>query len=374
MRIAFYAPFKPLSHPNPSGDLTIAKGIVQFLESRGHRVDVVSRLRTRWIYFRIWNWPRLVYDFLSILIRLKQNPPDLWLTYHTYYKAPDVLGPFICRLLGIRYVIFQGIYSTKKRRKIKTILGFFLNRAALKRADHVFTNKSVDYANLKRIIPGDRLTYIRPGLRPFGSQTTQKEMDDTRNSWNAGNRVVILSAAMFRDDVKTKGLIWLIECCAKLLEHTRDFILVIAGSGVMEDRIKSTAQARITDRWPGHVVFTGKIPQDQMARFYRSGDLFAFPGIGEALGMVFLEAQSCGLPVVAFDNCGVPEAVADTKTGFLTPMYDCDAFSSKLLNLIADPALRRTMGRQASGYVQAEHDLDANYLKFEELLERNCAT
>ncbi len=43
-----------------------------------------------------------------------------------------------------------------------------------------------------------------------------------------------------------------------------------------------------------------------MYRYYSACDLFVFPGIRESLGLVFLEAQSCGLPVVAFDNAGVP--------------------------------------------------------------------
>jgi hypothetical protein len=52
MRIAFYAPLKPLGHPHPSGDLVIGTGLYQFLEGRGHVLERVSRFRSRWIY---WN-------------------------------------------------------------------------------------------------------------------------------------------------------------------------------------------------------------------------------------------------------------------------------------------------------------------------------
>ena len=54
-------------------------------------------------------------------------------------------------------------------------------------------------------------------------------------------------------------------------------------------------------------------------RYYSAGDMFVFPGIRESLGMVYLESQSCGLPVVAFHNGGIPEVVVDGETGFLTP-------------------------------------------------------
>ena len=69
---------------------------------------------------------------------------DLWFTYHTYYKAPDLLGPYATSKLTIPYVIFQGIYSTKRRRKLKTLPGFYLNRDVLRAARHVFINKTVE--------------------------------------------------------------------------------------------------------------------------------------------------------------------------------------------------------------------------------------
>ena len=59
MRICFYAPLKPLGHVHPSGDLIIGMGIFDYLKSRGHRVQLISDLRTRWIYWKPWLWPRL---------------------------------------------------------------------------------------------------------------------------------------------------------------------------------------------------------------------------------------------------------------------------------------------------------------------------
>ncbi len=366
MKIAFYAPFKPIDHPIPSGDLTIAKGIVKFLEDRGHKINVQSRLRARWLYYTPWKWPLFIFDFIKILISLKMNPPNFWLTYHTYYKAPDILGPWICRILNIRYVIFQGIYSTKRRKKLKTVIGFYLNRAALQKADHVFTNKSIDFKNLKRLIADHQLTYIRPGIYPGNYEKREKQRQRLRNEWSIGSRSVILSAAMFRDDVKTRGLLWLIDCCAELIKKGIDFKLVIAGSGQMENKIKAAAKTKLT----GHVRFVGKLAPKDMPGFYSAGDIFAFPGIGEALGMVFLEAQSCGLPVVAFDNGGIPEVVIREKTGFLTPMYDCPKLNEKMEILLSDKDLRMKMGQNASEYVRTYHDLDVNYQHLEDKLLR----
>jgi len=363
MRIAFYAPFKPLDHQNPSGDLIIARGLTGFLTGQGHKVAVQSRLRARWIYFKPRLWFQALAEIIRIIPGLKRHRPDVWLTYHSYYKAPDILGPLICRLLSIRYLIFQGIYSTKPRRRFKTIFGFYLNRLALKQADHVFTNKRADLKNLKRIIPRERLTYIRPVLPPLphGGTTRQFKIE-----WNLSDTPVILTAAMFRDDVKTQGLAWLITCLSRVAAQGIDFHLVIAGSGKTKNRLKALAARQL----PGCHTFAGKIAREDMAEFYGSGDIFAFPGIRESLGMVFLEAQSCGLPVVAFDNGGIPEVVQQKETGILLPMYDEKGFSQTIISLLEDPDRRRQMGECARNYVNREHDLSQNYRAVETILTR----
>ncbi|WP_022666057.1 glycosyltransferase family 4 protein [Desulfospira joergensenii] len=366
MKIAFYAPFKPLGHKNPSGDLAIAHGLVSFLESRGHVVSIQSRLRARWIYFKPRLWPHLFRDLVRSLRRLRKDRPDLWLTYHTYYKAPDVLGPVICRILGLKYILFQGIYSTKRKRRFKSIFGFYLNRMALNRADHVFTNKLSDLKNLKRIIAPERLSYIRPGIRPLNFKGDESAGTAWKKQWNLPPCPVILTAAMFRDDVKTRSLAWLIQCLSLLVNQNIPFHLVIAGAGKMEGRLRRLAQQLL----PNHHTFAGKIPKNKMAGFYSSGDLFAFPGIRESLGMVFLEAQSCGLPIVAFDNGGIPEVMKNRETGFLVPMYDEQAFCRALILLLSHPEVCKTMGARAEKYVEKNHDLYKNYQLFEEKMIR----
>lgn len=365
MKIAFYAPFKPLGHKNPSGDLIIGKGIVEFLTDRGHQIKVQSTLRARWIYFKPWAWPKLAFDCIKCIKNLHKTRPDLWLTYHSYYKAPDIIGPLVCRILNIKYVIFQGIYATKPKRRFKTIAGFYLNRSALLRADHVFTNKSSDLKNLKRVIQEDRLTYIRPGIKPCEFKKDEKLGVEQRKKWGIKNKChVILTAGMFRNDVKTRGLSWLIRCCNRLVQLNMDFHLVIAGAGRMESHLKNLAERHIQ----GHYTFAGKIKRDKMYQFYSSGDVFAFPGISESLGMVYLESQSCSLPVIAFKNGGIPEVVKDRKTGFLLPMYECKRFSDMLIYLLNNQAISEQMGKDAKAYVKKYHDIEHNYLAFEKTL------
>jgi phosphatidylinositol alpha-1,6-mannosyltransferase len=357
LRIAFYTPFKPLGHPHPSGDLVIATGLYDFLIARGHSLWPVGPLRTRWIYTRPWQWPIVLREYHRAHHRMKKEPVDLWLTYHAYYKAPDVLGPWLSTRHGVPYAIFQGIYSTKRRRQLRTRPGFELNKRALVTAQHVFSNRRMDLDNLRRIIPDQRLSYIRPGIDTGPFRFDAEARKATREQWQVGEQPVILSAAMMRPDVKSRGLDWVIRSCGRLSRQGLSFCLVIAGDGKERNRLEHLAAARL----PGRVRFVSKIPRDHMYRFYSAGDLFVFPGIRESLGMVYLESQCCGLPVVAFENGGIPEVVDHGVTGLLTPSFDTSAFDTAVKRLMVDTDLRQKMGRQAAAHVRAHHDLTINY-------------
>jgi glycosyltransferase involved in cell wall biosynthesis len=300
----------------------------------------------------------------QVIRQFSTIPVDLWFTYHSYYKAPDLLGPSASKKMKSPYVIFQGIYSTKRRRQFKTRPGFYLNKATLLAADHVFTNKKVDLLNLQRLLPDDRITYVATGINPAEFAFDQSARDELRHQWCPSDEPVIFSAAMFRRDVKTRGLKWVIRACGELGRQGHQFQLVIAGDGRERNALEKLAAQEVA----GRVRFVGKISRDELYRYYSAADLFVFPGINESLGMVYLEAQACGLPVVAFDNAGVPEAVQDLKTGFLVPPREMGPFVDAVKRLLNDQGLRRQMGQSAGAYVRRCHDLKKNYQEIERVL------
>ncbi len=366
MKICFYAPFKPLGHPHPSGDLATATGIFEYLTKQGHQVDYASTLRCRWIYWRPWLWPRLLWERQRVVRRFASASMDLWFTYHSYYKAPDMLGPSASKKMQLPYVIFQGIYSTKHRRRYRTRPGFHLNTAALRAAAHVFVNKKVDLLNIKRVLPEERVTYVPPGISPEDFSFDPNARDELRRQWGVGDEPVIFSAAMFRPGPKTEGLGWVIRVCSELQRQHPRFRLVIAGDGKERQRLRKLAGDRMQDT----VRFVGKIAHTEMARFYSAADVFVYPGIREPLGLVYLEAQSCGLPVVAFDNAGVPEAVRNGETGLLVPVDAFEAYVDAVRRLLLDKELRLEMGRTAQSYVRQAHDLSRNYRALEKMLQK----
>jgi len=366
MRILFYAPFKPLEHPQPSGDWVIATGLYDYLVKQGHAVQKVSSLRSRWIFWKPWLWIPLIRERRQATQQIATFRPQIWLTYHTYYKAPDLLGPEVCRQARLPYVVFQGSYSTKRKRNWRTRPGYVMNTKALCAARLVLSNRREDMQNLERLLPPNRLAYVAPGIHPKDFSFDEAARGALRRDWNVGEEPVIISAAMFRPDVKTQGLAWVIRACGELCRRGKSLYLVIAGDGQEKPRLQRLAEEQL----PGRIHFVGKIPRNEMYRYYSAGDIFVFPGIRESLGMVYLEAQSCGLPVVAFANGGIPEVVRDQETGFLVPLFAFEPYLLAIDTLLSDKGLRRKMGQAAQEYVRTAHDLEHNYQQLEMALTR----
>lgn len=365
MKIAYYMPFKPMGHRHPSGDLVIGTEIYNFLRNRQHKIELVSKLRCRWIYYRPFALLRLPGEKRRVVDHCRATRPDLWLSYHTYYKAPDLLGPWCSRELDLPYVIFQGIYSTKRRRQLTTLPGFLLNRKALLAADHVFTNKKRDFANLRRLLPEHRLSYIAPGIHPQFFEFTGEWREELRRRWRIDDETVIMAAAMMRPGVKTDGIARVMESCAELLQRGLRLRLIVAGDGSCRSQLEKKAGELLP---PDKVVFVGQIAREEMARYYSAADIFAFPGFEESLGMVYLEAQSCNLPVVACGDWGGGEAVIDGRTGLLSRADSPETFTAAIGRLIQDSTLRLQLGGAAGEHIRANHDLQRNYRQVESTL------
>jgi glycosyltransferase involved in cell wall biosynthesis len=96
------------------------------------------------------------------------------------------------------------------------------------------------------------------------------------------------------------------------------------------------------------VGFAGAVPHDRLPERYRAADLFVFPSLWhEPFGIPLLEAMASGLPVVATRGGALPEIVEDGRSGLLVPRGDADALADAISGLLADPARRAALGREA---------------------------
>jgi phosphatidylinositol alpha-1,6-mannosyltransferase len=150
--------------------------------------------------------------------------------------------------------------------------------------------------------------------------------------------------------VPRKGADVLIEAVARLRSAHPDLTLAVAGAGRDGERLRKLASRR---RAP--VRFLGRVPDERLPALYACADVFAAPnrtrwgGLEqEGFGIVFLEAAACGVPQVAGDSGGAPEAVVHGETGLLVgrPAIPSEV-AAALERLLDDPAERRRLGEQS---------------------------
>jgi len=292
--------------------------------------------------------------------------PAAWITYHSYYKSPDVVGPIVCRLLRIPYFLLEPMYATKWRKSPPTRTGFYLNRIALKTARSVFLNNMDDFEALSRLLPANRLIYVSPGIFPEEFQKDENCGKSIRQRMGIPKRLpLVITAAMFRPGVKYDSLCFLLRSLSRLCEERCNFRLLVVGDGPMRSDLEKAARRHL----PGRTVFAGAVPRAEMFSYYSAGDIFVFPGIRESIGMVYLEAQACGLPVVALNDRGAARMVLNGRTGLLVPAEDDGKAMAEAVGLLmSDPGLRERLAHNGREYIVEKRNLWKNY----RVIQREC--
>ncbi len=145
-----------------------------------------------------------------------------------------------------------------------------------------------------------------------------------------------------------KGLPYLVEAAKTVVKQQANAKFLLVGSGPLKKQIAdSVASAGLS----GNFVFYGNMPHNQLASIYNAADVFVLPSLQEGQGIVLLEAQACGKPVVAFGVGGAKEAVKGGESGFLLELGDTEGLADRLLKLLADNALRQNMGAAGRRFV-----------------------
>ncbi len=156
--------------------------------------------------------------------------------------------------------------------------------------------------------------------------------------------------------VPRKGQDTLILAMPRILAAEPDAVLLIVGGGPYEKELRRLARET---RVAGSVRFTGAVPWAELPAHYGAGDVFAMPcrtrrgGLDvEGLGIVYLEASATGLPVVAGDSGGAPDAVLDGETGWVVRGGSAEEAAERILVLLQDAELRRRMGERGRAWVE----------------------
>ncbi|MEU9352848.1 glycosyltransferase family 4 protein [Streptomyces griseoloalbus] len=190
--------------------------------------------------------------------------------------------------------------------------------------------------------------------------------DEVRARLGLTDRPVVVCVSRL---VPRKGQDTLIRAMPAILAAEPDAVLLIVGGGPYEKELRTLARDTGV---AASVRFTGSVPWSELPAHYGAGDVFAMPcrtrrgGLDvEGLGIVYLEASATGLPVVAGDSGGAPDAVLDGETGWVVRGDSPDQTADRVITLLGDEELRRRMGERGREWVEEKWrwDLLAEHLE-----------
>jgi len=362
MKIAFYAPLKAPTHPVPSGDRLMARLLVAALEKAGHEVNLISDLRSYARQSDADAYTNIAQQARSEIARVSDlwdsSPrPDIWFSYHPYYKAPDLLGPVLAARFQIPYVTAETSYSERRN------VGYWARtqdqvHAGIKFAavNICFTKRDRD--GIAAAAPAAHTSILRPFIDPAPFLQSQ--------SAGAADSNHLITVAMMRPGDKMDSYRLLANALA-MLSPQLPWSLSVIGDGEMKAEVTSLFAEFGADR----VKWYGEVTTAEVAVLMSQSALYVWPGYGEAYGLTYLEAQAAGLPVVAMNVAGVPEAVDHEVTGLLTPADDAAEFARAIERLLTDRVELKRMGRMARQLILNERTLDHAAKSLDEILTQS---
>ncbi len=217
-----------------------------------------------------------------------------------------------------------------------------------------------DAARMARLTPGVDADTFAPGS---GGEVVRKQL-----GIQPDQPVVVCVARL----TERKGQDMLIRAWPHVRRDIPDAVLLVVGDGPHRGALERLAA---TEGVQDDVVFAGAVPWTDIPPYFDAGSVFAMPcrtrlgGLEpEALGIVFLEAQASGLPVVVGDSGGAPDAVLHGETGYVVDPYNPVAVAAKVVALLGDPARARAMGERGRAWVRESWTWDASVATLRRLL------
>ena len=231
-----------------------------------------------------------------------------------------------------------------------------------------FTRNAISKSVTK--VAAQSMVKIAPGIDT--DHFSPQDAGELRNELGLSEKKVIVSVGRL---VHRKGQDVLIEAMPAIIKDVPDAHLLMIGEGpyrgYLENRVKALGIHE-------SVTFIGRIHYVDLPRYLCVGDLFVMPSRSrlaglevEGLGIVYLEASACGLPVIAGDSGGAPDAVLEGQTGLVVDGTQKSEVASAVVELLLDPERSQAMGIRGREWIIQEWRWEIWAARFAEILKVN---
>ena len=166
--------------------------------------------------------------------------------------------------------------------------------------------------------------------------------------------------------IKNKGIDYLIEALPSILKKHPEAVLRIVGEGQEKESItKQISELNLSN----NVELIGPVENDSLPELYRSSDVVVFPSIfAEGFGLVLVEALGCECATVVTDLPAMRDIIHDEKSALVVRQQDAAQLAQKVIRLLKDPKLRRTIGKQGRKDVLKRFDWEVVTEKYATLI------
>ena len=231
-----------------------------------------------------------------------------------------------------------------------------------------FTRNAISKSVTK--VAAQSMVKIAPGIDT--DHFSPQDARALRNELGLTDKKVIVSVGRL---VHRKGQDVLIEAMPAIIKDVPEAHILMIGEGPYRSYLENRVRAlEIQER----VTFIGRIQYADLPRYICAGDLFVMPSRSrlaglevEGLGIVYLEASACGLPVIAGDSGGAPDAVLESQTGLVVDGTSKSEVAAAVVELLLDPDRSRAMGVRGRQWIIQEWRWEIWSARFAELLKVN---
>jgi phosphatidylinositol alpha-1,6-mannosyltransferase len=249
------------------------------------------------------------------------------------------------RRLGIPYACYVHGEELAVYRQSRELS--WMARRVLRSASRVIVNSHNTLAHLRAAWPESaaRAAVIHPGVDTSVYVPADHDEEGRAELGWSGKKVVLTVGRLQR----RKGHDKMIEALPAIRRLLPDILYAIVGAGEERGRLEQTAErCGVADC----VRFYGELTDASILPYYQQCDLFALPnrtdeGDFEGFGMVLVEAQSCGRPVLSGDSGGAPETLINGETGVVVDCREADKIAGAVSALLGDPERLTAMGKAA---------------------------